>query len=267
MGAASQIFLQRHDGEGLGPRALAAAAGGVVQPLHQYLHQIHHHPGMARDQRLEAFGADAQQVRCRAAPQAGRCVRWLPAISDISPTVSPAGTRATMRRWPCASATKTPRQPVTTRNRAASFSPSRSSSVPPGRPNQLASARRLLQRRVAHILQQRETVQAFRAALRDRPSAARCGRRRGTPCSCFYHQARPATINVQAGAGHIAGGGRRQEQKRTRDLFRPGRAGPAWCGDASRAAKTALAGLAGKGPGTSALTRMPWGPARRRDGG
>ena len=32
----------------------AAAAIGVLQPLHQHLHQIHHHPGMAGDQRLEA---------------------------------------------------------------------------------------------------------------------------------------------------------------------------------------------------------------------
>ena len=62
-----------------------------------------------------------------------------PEIIDISPTVSPAGTCATRRRLPRSSSAKTPRLPEMTRNTAWSFSPSRLSSMPPGRPNQLAS--------------------------------------------------------------------------------------------------------------------------------
>ena len=60
--------------------------------------------------------------------------------SDISPTVSPTGMVATRRRGPRSSSMKTPRLPVTTRKTARSFSPSRGNCVPPGRPNQSASA-------------------------------------------------------------------------------------------------------------------------------
>ena len=146
-------------------RAAGLPARGVLQPLHQNAHQIEHHARMARDQRVEGFGLHAQKFgvaqRHDAAPMAAR--------RKSATSRRPSRRREYARRGGAAPArprTNTPRIPVMTRNKARVFSPSRLSSVPPGRPNQLASDSSLLQRRIADIGKQRKGAQPLAQRLR-----------------------------------------------------------------------------------------------------
>ena len=126
-----------------------------------------------------------------------------PEINDISPTVSPGGTCATRRRAPRVSSTNTPRQPVTTRNNAESFSPSRSRSTPPGSPNQLASANSLFIAASPTSFRSGK-AQDVRAETRDKPSSARCERKKERPYSSglsfllAYHWVQPPSTATLA---------------------------------------------------------------------
>ena len=176
-----QPVLQRHDGEGLGPRLVAAAAIGVLQPAHQHLHQVHHHPRMARDQRLEAVRADAQQFGVAQRHQLGGM--WLDARRSATsrpPSRRPghappcgAGPARRRRRRPgCRSPPGTGRRYSRRRAPAACRRAA---------PNQLASASRLRSAASPTFSSSAKLLAAARAALRDRRSAGRCGRRRETP--------------------------------------------------------------------------------------
>src|SRR5258705_6895537 len=146
-----------------------------------------------------------------------------PVSNDISPTVSPAGTVATRRLGPSSSSTKTPREPVTTRNTARSFSPARESCVPPGMPNQSASARSRLNAgspissRMAKLLSRCCSDSGNIVSLRELNGASRAISK-SDPIPCFILPSRPAAVRCQHRSGDEAGRGRCEKENRAANL-------------------------------------------------
>ena len=156
----------------LGRAASVGAARRVLQPLHQDAHQVEHHARMARDQRVERVGRNAQQFgvahrddlrgvfgtagdqRHLADRLAGRNVRHQAALAALvfGEHAEAAGDHQKERALVLA---------VALEQHAA------------GQAEPVGLRQQLLERRVAHIFQQRKAAQVLAQRLRDRRCPAR----------------------------------------------------------------------------------------------
>ena len=113
---------------------------------------------------LNASGLTRSSSVSRSATSWAECAS--PEMSDISPTVSPAGTWATRRRWPRSSFTKTPRQPVTTRNKREIVLAGAVQQHAARQAEPVGFGEQASQRRVAEIREQRKLLQPLAQRLR-----------------------------------------------------------------------------------------------------